>query len=178
MFDDFGGAPWRSVGCIVVCRSFLASTAVVVRAGWGWWRHGQDGWREPWSCRACARGASFDCWAGLGLYQVVGVEWGCRLVAGSVVYSVKSSFRLADCAWVPGGRSLWPRMLGGGCRGRVIALSFPVKDSPSAGYPPVRGGQTSQCMTGCALQMTMSLRRMSYGLSSEICKTLLGFGLV
>ena len=35
-----------------------------------------------------------------------------------------------------------------------------------------------QCLSGCALQMTMSLGRMSCGFRSEICKTLLGFGLV
>ena len=56
-----------------------------------------------------------------------------------------------------------------------MALSFPVKDSPSA---RVRGGQASQCMPGCALQMTMSLGRMSCGSSSEIFKALVGFGLV
>ena len=59
-----------------------------------------------------------------------------------------------------------------------MALSFPVKDSPGAGWPPVRGGQASQCMPGCALQMTMLLRRMFCGFSSEIFKALLGFGLV
>ena len=62
--------------------------------------------------------------------------------------------------------------------GRVMNLSFPVKDSPSAGWPPVRVGQASQCRPGCALQMTMSLGQMSCGFSRELCKTLLGFGLV
>ena len=59
-----------------------------------------------------------------------------------------------------------------------MTLSFPVKDSPSAGWPPVRGGRASQCRPGCALQMTMSLGRMSCGFSREIFKALLGFGLV
>ena len=55
-----------------------------------------------------------------------------------------------------------------------MTLSFPANESPGMGWLPVSGGQASQCLPGCALQMTMSLGRMSCGFRSEICKALLG----
>ena len=33
--------PGRSVWFVVVCRAFLASEAVVVEVGWGWWPYGR-----------------------------------------------------------------------------------------------------------------------------------------
>ena len=91
---------------------------------------------------------------------------------------LKTSFRLADFVCVSWRRSLSPLVFDGGCRGRKITLSLPVKDSPSMGWFPVSGGQASQCIPGCALQRTMSLGRMSCGFRSEICKALFGCGLV
>ena len=118
--------------------------------------------------------------AGLGLaapkYSSAG-----RLVVRSVGIGGcvgKSSFRLADCVFVPWARFVLPVMFGGGCRGRKMTLSFPANMSPSMGWLPVSGGQASQCLPGCALQRTMSVGRMSCGFRSEVCKALFGCGLV
>ena len=118
--------------------------------------------------------------AGLGLAAPKCSSAG-RLVVRSVGIGGcvgKSSFRLADVVCVSWRRALSPVMFGGGCRGRKSTLAFPVKRSPRMGWPPVSGGQASQCLPGCALQMTMSFGRMSCGFRSEVCKALFGCGLV
>ena len=118
--------------------------------------------------------------AGLGLAAPKDSSAG-RLVVRSVGIGGcvgKSSFRLADCVFVPWARFVLPVMFGGGCRGRKMTLSFPANMSPSMGWLPVSGGQASQCLPGCALQRTMSLGLMSFGFRSEVCKALFGCGLV
>ena len=132
--------------CVVRCRLpiFLVSAAVVVEAGWGELRaaggmgevagrsRGRVG-RVPEEQPA----AAWPSWAAPE-YSSDG-----RLVGLSVGGVRKSSFRLAGFDWLPWGRSFSPRMLGVLCRRREMTLSFPAKDSPSTGWPSVRGGQAS-----------------------------------
>ena len=104
--------------------------------------------------------------------------------AGGVVERWREVLRLkihfpfgSGCRCSPGNQVAAARWVEGVRGGRVMTVSFVLKDSPRTGLLRVRGGQTSQCWPGYVLQMTMSVGRMSCGRSIDICRALFTVGL-